>query len=207
MSRAIVLIDGFNLYHAINANPSWNIYKWLDYTKLAKSFLPKTDEIKEILYFTALSTWMPQKVERHKKFILANELQGITVVYGMFKVRDKFCTRCNSTYKAHEEKQTDVNIAIHLFKRAVDDVYDKAYVISGDSDLVPAIKMVKLTFPNKLIGVVIPIGRSAEELKQSSDFHMKMKLKHLISSRFPNDIPLPGSGVLSCPPEWMPSTT
>jgi len=204
MSRVVVFIDGFNLYHAIDANPAWKVYKWLDYTKLAKAFVPKNDDIKEILYFTALTSWMPEKANRHKKFIIANELQGIKVVYGMFKVRNKYCTNCNTSYKAHEEKQTDVNIAIHLFKRAVDNLFDKAFIISGDSDLAPAIRIVRLTFPSKQIGVVIPIGRKAEELKHSSDFHMRMKLKHLVSSRFPKNIHLPDGSDLSCPPEWLP---
>jgi uncharacterized LabA/DUF88 family protein len=74
-----------------------------------------------------------------------------------------------------EEKQTDVNIALKLFEPAVQDGYDKAMIISGDTDLLPAAKTVRSIFPFKSIGVVIPIGRSSEDFKKNADFHFKMK--------------------------------
>jgi uncharacterized LabA/DUF88 family protein len=63
-----------------------------------------------------------------------------------------------------------------------------AILISGDSDLVPAIEAIKKTFPDKQIGVVVPIGRRAKELVDICDFHMKMKEKHLRTSQFPDTI-------------------
>ncbi|GAJ06134.1 unnamed protein product, partial [marine sediment metagenome] len=68
-----------------------------------------------------------------------------------------------------EEERTDVNIAIYLFKLAIQDKFDKAYIISGDSDLIPSIEAVKILFPHKQIGVTIPIGRRAELLKQKCE--------------------------------------
>ncbi|MDP2944811.1 MAG: hypothetical protein Q8N86_00415, partial [Atribacterota bacterium] len=59
------------------------------------------------------------------------------------------------------------------------DKFDKAYIISGDSDLIPSVEAVKALFPHKQIGVIIPIGRRAELLKLKCDFHMKIKEKHL----------------------------
>jgi hypothetical protein len=44
--------------------------------------------------------------------------------------------------------------------------------------LVPAVEAVKLLFPAKKVGVVIPINWRAALLKQVCDFHMKMKEKH-----------------------------
>jgi hypothetical protein len=34
-----------------------------------------------------------------------------------------------------------------------------------DSDLLPAIRAVQATFPSKQIGVIVPIGRASEDLK------------------------------------------
>lgn len=202
MKRVVVFVDGFNLYHAIDMNSAWRIYKWLNLSKLAQLIVPKTEKIEEILYFTALATWLPDKMARHKIFIKAIELQGVTTVYGMFKVRDKFCSNCKTWYKAHEEKQTDVNIASQLFKLAVEDRFDKALVMSGDSDLVPAIKAVQTTFPTKEIGAVLPIGRKSEDLKHICDFYIRIKEKHLRDSRFPDDIDLGEGNVLPCPAPW-----
>ncbi len=124
------------------------------------------------------------------------------MILGKFKRKDKTCILCKKTYSTFEEKQTDVNIAISLFKNAMEAKFDTAIIISGDSDLIPSIEAIKSTFPVKQIGVVIPIGRSSESLKQVCDFHMKMKEKHLKSSLFPDEIDL-GSGVkLKCPSLW-----
>ena len=101
-----------------------------------------------------------------------------------------------------EEKQTDVNIAIYLFRLAVSDSYDKAIIISGDTDLTPAVKAVQATFPNKQIGVVLPIGRASEDFKQTANFHYKMKEKHLLTSRFDDTLVLSDGSQLACPSNW-----
>jgi uncharacterized LabA/DUF88 family protein len=52
--------------------------------------------------------------------------------------------RLKSTARAtHEEKQTDVNVAIHAVAGAYEDRYDVAMIVTGDTDLVPAMKMVR----------------------------------------------------------------
>ncbi|MBU1124920.1 MAG: NYN domain-containing protein, partial [Candidatus Omnitrophica bacterium] len=109
-----------------------------------------------------------------------------------FRRVDKKCRACFKTYTTYEEKQTDVNIAIQLFETAVKDFWDTGIVISGDSDLIPAIRAVKSTFLSKRIGIVIPIGRRAEELKQSADYHMKLKERHLRSSQFDDTLLVDG---------------
>ncbi len=105
-------------------------------------------------------------------------------------------------YQTYEEKQTDVNIAIQLFRSAIQDEYDTAMIVSGDSDLIPSIEAVKTTFPEKQVGIIIPIGRRAELLKQTSDFHMKIKEKHLKSSTFEEVIQVNNNTQILCPPTW-----
>ena len=201
-TNVIVFIDGFNLYHAIKVNPKYHKYKWLDLTKLANLYITKNEKVVDILYFTALAMWNPKKVKKHKLFIRANELKGVHVIYGEFKKRDKYCNLCKRRYQTFEEKQTDVNIAIQLFKLSIENKYDKAIIISGDSDLLPSINAVRKTFPNKQIGVIIPIGRRAEALKQACDFYMKMKEKHLSSATFKQNVKINDNEFLVCPPEW-----
>lgn len=200
MNRVAFFIDGFNLYHAID-DAKLDKYKWFDLSKLAAAFTLSKDEIKVVYYFTAYATWMPEKHARHKIYVRALESKNVKIVFGEFKQRDKTCPKCNQSYKTFEEKETDVNIAIKLFQGAVLDLYDTAVIVSGDSDLVPSVEAVKETFPNKTIGVIIPIGRRAESLKQAAHFHMKMKLKHLISCQLPHEINFDGV-VIKCPEEW-----
>jgi uncharacterized LabA/DUF88 family protein len=204
MRRIIFFIDGFNVYHALEDDIQYHKHKWLNYAALSKCYITKKDTIERVLYFTAYAHWNPSKVARHKVFIKALELEGVEIVFGKFKKRTKKCRLCYKIYSTFEEKQTDVNIAIKLFQHAIDDDFDRAIIMSGDGDLIPAIKEVKKTFPAKEIGLVIPIGRRSEELKQECDFHMKMKQKHLTASQFPPTIVIdPAKNiVLHRPPTW-----
>ena len=188
MNRVSFFIDGFNVFHALDSHKAYHKYKWLDYSALARCFISSKDTIADIYYFSAYADWEPEKKARHQLLIRALMLRGVKVVFGKFKMRDKHCRICHKTYKIPEEKQTDVNISIKLFQCAYNDIFDTALVVTGDSDIAPAILAVKESFPAKRIGLVIPIGRSAETMKNVCDFHMKIKEKHLRNSQFPDSI-------------------
>jgi uncharacterized LabA/DUF88 family protein len=201
MAKVYAFIDGFNLYHALDA-PSYRQFKWISLAKLMRCYLMAGDTLEGIEYFTTLATWDPAKVARHRLFIRVNEEQGVAVTYGEFKRKDRFCTLCNRQFKSREEKQTDVNIALRLLEVAIQDRYDKAILVSGDTDLIPALKAVTRTFPNKKVGVVIPIGRASEDLKNQADFHHKMKVKHLVDSRLDDNHTMTDGSVVTCPANW-----
>lgn len=204
MNRVSFFIDGFNVFHSLDCKKSYYKYKWLDYSALAKCFITSKDTIADIYYFTAYAEWEPAKKVRHQLLIRALTMQGVKIIFGKFKLRDKKCRHCHKTYQTFEEKQTDVNISIKLFQCAYDDTFDTGILVTGDSDIVPAIKAVKESFPAKRIGLVIPIGRSAEEMKNACDFHMKMKEKHLTDSQFPDSIVIDAAKniTLNRPPNW-----
>jgi uncharacterized LabA/DUF88 family protein len=94
-----------------------------------------------------------------------------------------------------EEKHTDVNIGIHMVSDAYKDVCDIFVLISGDSDLVPALKMIKMISPKKTIIVYIPdaeadgnttsIRGAAVELRQSSDKNRILPNNLLSKAQFP----------------------
>ena len=208
MAKYVFFVDGFNLYHALDytlQGPKhfrYRRYKWLNLHKLASLYVGRLDSLEKVILFTALATWDSGKVARHKLFIRANENAGVEVVYGEFKRKDKHCHLCGKKYQSFEEKQTDVNIALSLFSLAVSDGYDRAVIVSGDTDLIPAIKAVRASFPQKQIGVVIPIGRSSEDLLKHADFRFHMREQHLASSRFPDQIVLADDFTLECPVTW-----
>jgi uncharacterized LabA/DUF88 family protein len=211
MNRVSFFIDGFNVYHALDSwdqnkkYKPYNKYKWLDYSALARCFTGKADTITDIYYFTAYAEWSKAKVDRHELLIRALTMNGVKIVLGKFKLRDKECQRCHKIYQTYEEKQTDVNISIMLFQCAHNDTFDKGILISGDSDIIPAIKSVKETFPQKQVGLVIPIGRRSEEMKNVCNFHMKMKEAHLKNSQFPDKIIIGGEKniTLERPSTWI----
>jgi uncharacterized LabA/DUF88 family protein len=201
MERVIAFVDGFNLYHSLADEPTYHKYKWLDIKKLLDLYI-SPGEMKEVYYFTSLTNWNVDKVNRHRTLLRALEQTGVKVVYGQFRRKDRFCPNCKQSYASHEEKQTDVNIAIHLFRLAIEDRFDSALILSGDSDLIPSIKAVKMTFPSKKVGVLIPIGRRAEELKAECDFHAKMREKNLAKCLFPDPMPMADGSRLAKPASW-----
>ena len=199
--RTIFFIDGLNVYHAIK-NSRFNKYRWLDYWELAKKFTGKKDELKGVLWFTAYAVWDSEKIERHKRLVSANRDRGVEVIFGKIRKVTKNCRECKKKYQTHEEKRTDVNIAIHLLTNAYKDNYDKAVLISGDSDIIPAVEAVKQAFPEKEISLVIPVGGKAYELAQVIGSSVRMKEIHLKTSQLPNTVTQRNGVVLQRPGEW-----
>lgn len=55
----------------------------------------------------------------------------------------KTCPECKEPLKRTIEKGVDTSIAIELFQFAIDNVYDKALLVSGDADFIPAIDYIQ----------------------------------------------------------------
>jgi len=64
---------------------------------------------------------------------LKSNIQGVQIVRGHIQ-------NFNGVYK---EKGVDVRLALDIYKLGNDGAYDKAILISSDSDLIPAIRMVQ----------------------------------------------------------------
>ncbi len=158
MKRVIAFIDGFNLYHAINDLGQAHL-KWLNLNAMCTDMLPRDGHLEHVYYFSAYATWLTNPYRRHREYVKALTAVGVEPVMGQFKKKLRQCKVCHATYPFHEEKQSDVNLAIYLLKAAILDEFDLAMVISNDSDMVPAIKMVRSLFPDKEVWSVCPPGR------------------------------------------------
>jgi len=55
-----------------------------------------------------------------------------------------------------EEKQTDVNIALHAYDDARSGDVDHLVIVTNDTDLAPAMKMIRDRCPDVVLGLVIP---------------------------------------------------
>jgi uncharacterized LabA/DUF88 family protein len=106
-------------------------------------------------------------------------------------------------FRIPEEKRTDVNIAVYLLKLAIQDIFDTAIIITGDTDLIPAMDATMNLFPTKRIGIIFPPNRATESLKNSSSFWTKIKEKHLYRCLFPQNIRVSDSESISCPKDWL----
>jgi uncharacterized LabA/DUF88 family protein len=208
--RVICYIDGFNLYHSIDSlypvyHPQRGVadsFKWLNLWGLASAFIQSSAEnLVDVFYFTALARWLHKPRRRHEEFIRANEHFGVTTILGHFKNKPGCCKRCGAKWTAHEEKQSDVNIAAYLLHHAHLDRYDKALVISADSDLCPAIQLILDDLPQKEIAVLVPPNRYqiTRELRGIVTGH-KIKQKHLKNNLLPATITSASGDILATRP-------
>lgn len=74
--------------------------------------------------------------------------------------------------------------------------YDTGILVSGDTDMIPAIETVRNLSLNKRIGVLFPLKRFTNELKEIADFNLKIKKDVLLDSLFENS---------SAPLGWVPT--
>lgn len=167
--RILVLIDGYNYYHKISSyQKRQNIcVKWLDYMSLLKAAVKshlKSDNFElEIYFFSAIAKHRGLESQlRHRTYIKALKKSGVEVVLGEFKEKYIYpCSDCKQKTRderilKHEEKHTDVNVAITLLEKALTNKFDRAYLLSEDNDYVPVVKRVKELFPEKEIIICPP---------------------------------------------------
>lgn len=158
MTRAACYVDGFNLYHSIDDLNKPHL-KWVNLWALAESFVYTNEKLVAVNYFSAYATWRPANFSRHRIYVQSLEHFGVKAFMAHFKSKQRKCRGCQRTWTDHEEKETDVHIALRVLADAVDDVFDRAIIISADSDLVSVLSLLKSRYPKKRILVATPPGR------------------------------------------------
>ena len=205
--RTIVYVDGFNFYYGAVRG---TLYKWLDMEKCFLKLRPD-DDIRRIWYFTALVEG--SKGHRQKVYLRALATNPLVqVVLGKFKIKQVRCGVMGCTYSGSrifdipEEKRTDVNIALQMLDDASHDRVDQFIIVSGDSDLVPALEMVKAQWPKKRLVVYVPsrhpLRGAAVELRNAADKHKTFPQALLKVSQFPVELSDGRGGVIHKPAGW-----
>jgi hypothetical protein len=156
--RVACYVDGFNLYHAINDLQKPHL-KWLDLNALAQSLCRPGEDLVKVAYFSAYATWLPAPYARHRQYVAALQATGVECHMARFNEQSARCNRCGSTWKRHEEKETDVHFSLTFLEDAVDNVFERAIIVSADSDHVPAVRCVRKRFPGKQVFAATPPGR------------------------------------------------
>lgn len=158
-TRVIVYVDGFNLYHALDDMAEPHV-KWVDLWSLSEKLLRRNQKLVAVKYFTAYATWREQSYRRHQRYVQALAARAVTPIVGRFKEKRVRCqASCKEEYVTHEEKETDVNIGVHLMADALNDRFDRALVVSADTDLNAAVAFTRKEAAQKRIDIVAPPGR------------------------------------------------
>ena len=163
MNKNLVIFDGSNFYHkSKKLAPSVHLSNF-NYRKLAEALTKSQDNAIEY----CVGEIRPQKLDNDKsKSMYAGQQalfyclqkQGITVKKGfMLKIQG-----------VYHEKGVDVRIATDIVKGALKNEYQACYVISSDSDILPAIetaisagkKVVYAAFEGSVISKALAINCS-----------------------------------------------
>jgi uncharacterized LabA/DUF88 family protein len=223
--RTIVYVDGFNFYYGrLKSTP----FKWLDLYKLFNKHLIHTvvpeSELLVVKFFTAdikANFSRLGKVSETAQKIYHNALlasPGSTeIIKGYYSTeRSKPPLYKNPPNKDNavevwklEEKQTDVKMALSIYHDVVSKACDQIVICTNDTDLVPALELIKDHYSNVKIGAIIPTqknsNRSANRsIIEFSDWSRKyITDAELRSCQLPNVIPKPNRrGVYKKPEHW-----
>ena len=158
--KTILYIDGFNLfYSAVKGTP----LRWLDPVSLVGRAFPN-NQIIGTKYFTAKVRALPnnpgQPIRQMILWRALRTLPDLEIIEGDLRTREVMAANVNPpppfvrVFKT-EEKGSDVNLAAHLLLDAFRNKYECAIVVSGDSDLVTPIRMVRDDLKNP-VGVLNP---------------------------------------------------
>ena len=154
-----VYIDGYNFYYSINY-PDLLPLGWCNFKLLARRLAQKAFQLSEIAcvkYYTASVApklrILEGETDRQKMWLDALHLEApeVQVIKGYFK---------KESGKRREEKQTDVNLATDMVMDAA--TFDKAILISGDHDFIPAIQKVCVALAGRLLSSFLLAKRGTD---------------------------------------------
>jgi uncharacterized LabA/DUF88 family protein len=136
--------------------------------------LPGRSTLCDVFYFSALPHHLesrhPGEVARQVRYFSAIESTGVHVRLGHFKSTTMRCPLCRGSFARWEEKETDVAIGAKLIELVCRRACDTTVLVSGDTDLVPAIHSARGLDSGTRLGVVLPYRRGNAALKSVADF-------------------------------------
>jgi uncharacterized LabA/DUF88 family protein len=207
--RTFVYVDGFNLYFgALQRTP----YRWLNLQRLCDLMLAAHNRVERIKYFTAHVTQRPQdplQPARQQAYLRAlKTLPNLDVILGHFLTHEVKMPLAGTPVGQPlkyvrvlrtEEKGSDVNLATHLVHDAHLDRFDLAVIISNDSDLLEAVKIVKSL--GKRVGVLNPHLNPSRVLLREATFIKPIRQGPLSACQFPSQL-VDAIGTFHKPTHW-----
>lgn len=208
--RVIVYVDGYNFYHGLKEvakqDKSWKKFYWLDMVAFFEKMVSSANrELVRVNYFSALRTSNKNEAQRQETFFSANKQNPkFKLILGKYIKKDIKCRYCNTLNATFEEKETDVRIATQIINDVYKDKCDISAIVTGDSDIVPAIELAYEIKTSHKIFVYAPPFRYSKKLSQLCNKSEKLlQFKSRFNqSMLPESISLPDGTVLARPANW-----
>ena len=91
-----------------------------------------------------------------------------------------------------EEKGSDVNLAVHLLNDAWKNVYDVAAIMTNDTDLCEAMRIVRDELKKQVVLLCPVIGKNpSKPLQDAASTVRHLNASHLKGAQFPDPVPAP----------------
>lgn len=204
-----VYVDGFNFYYGCARRLG---IKWIDILRLCELSLPSHYQIEYIRYFTAIVGDPNAAARHHIYLRALRTLPNFEAHFGTFLVNPKelplqtakpavthvevvttngpqtlplatpIPEQKTAVVIKSEEKGSDVNLASYLLLDAFNNAFDKAVVISDDSDLAEPIRITRKTFHRDVI-VLSP--RNQYSLRSAATKFWAIQSPNVVASTFP----------------------
>lgn len=227
--RTAFFVDGYNLYYGVLHGSD---HKWLDLTALLTAVLHVQDPASvpaSIDYFTSpviarLATRGQASNDAQHRYIRALQARGVSVTQGNHRLAKGYAPRYVEGQKASrkdqvavwqlEEKETDVNIALGMYRaacRAEQLQIEQIVLVSGDTDLAPALAAIRQDFPHIRLGVILPHRQEGNELVRNPPGSLKRHAdwmrtyitdEELSSCQLPVKVPLLKKPAIIKPDYW-----
>lgn len=216
--RTAFFVDGYNLFYGLLAGTP---YKWLDLRSLLThiTFIENPQSsIVSIDYFTSpikpqLATRGRVSKEAQDAYIRALRASKVAVHFGRHQLEPAKAPRFvdKNTHASRqdkvdiwklEEKETDVHIAISMYRTASRQTMlegaesiEQIILVSSDTDMTPALKALRTDFPDLVIGVILPYRTGSVRPPPGSlkdNLHWLRRFianEELLLHQFPNRVP------------------
>lgn len=112
------------------------------------------------------------------------------------------CKLCGRSYVTYEEKETDVAIAIKMFEVFFLDECDSVVLVTGDTDLCPAVEAVTRNYPDKRVFCLFPYRRKNKDLARLVTKTFKVKAERYVQHQFSNPVVLADGTEIYKPQTW-----
>ena len=213
VNQVAFLVDGFNLYHSVldAERRLRRTVRWLDIRSLCESYtrrslLGRASTLQSVTYFSAYATFLghtsPASLTRHRTYVQALQATGVEVVLNRFKARWRVCPICRHRYVGYEEKETDVAIAVRIVELAISSDCDTIIVVTGDTDILPALRVARKLAPAKRLWIGAPFRRYNRELRHHADGAFKIRAEAYGRHRLPDPVVAPDGSVIPKPRTW-----
>jgi uncharacterized LabA/DUF88 family protein len=182
--KTAVYIDGYNLYYGRLRGTA---FKWLDLPVLFDKLLAIQDPaatIEAVKFFSApaLARFAShgqastEAQDSYHRALQVRHPERFSITLGnhsmdsngslmpAFIDGQKYDRTAKVRVWRLEEKRTDVNIAMAMYRDACKGAYDQVVLCSNDSDTAPVLEALREDFPQLVIGIVSPVRPPADPL-------------------------------------------